>query len=89
MITGNPEQDAQTFINRGVLIELCECDNCNEMVEAEQIKPETDNLCDDCKKLDFCICGEVLDDCLYCKPSKVDLFQKIRGFWIGLMQDFI
>ena len=91
MKIGEPEADAQLFyeMRDDRAEEVSECEHCKEWVDADEIDVRTNYLCNDCKELDFCICGEVVDKCLYCKPSEIGLLEKIRGFWIGLMQDFI
>lgn len=71
MRTDNPEQDAQTFYESQIDldIELHNCAHCDEPVPSSEINPETDYMGKSCgcQSIDFCSCGEPRKECEHCK----------------------
>ncbi len=48
-----------------------ECVNCLALVPENDIKPETNNHCVECQKIDFCNCGEPISECNDCTALEV------------------
>jgi hypothetical protein len=59
-------------------IDLDMCIHCKEWVHDIEIRPETNHLCNTCKELDFCDCGEVRSECSYCSMPWVS--RKLHTF---------
>lgn len=65
---------------------LEECTNCKVMVPECEISPETDNECDDCKKIERCMCGDPIEQCTSCDKS---LLGKWREWLINKLENLI
>jgi len=69
---------------------LSECDHCDTWVYYTEINRETNYLCDECKKIDFCDCGEVRKECSFCSmPLFWRLFEKTRANIIYKLKNLI
>ena len=88
--TDDPVRDADNFLmwQESFPTPKEECVHCKEWVEADEINPETNNLCIDCQKIDFCDCGEPRHECWYCSaPKWMQRFYDFRNTWIYKMQN--
>lgn len=67
-------------------VELSVCDHCNDEVYYSEITPESNFMCLECVKIDFCDCGEVRKECSVCGRSLFDIF---RDYLINKLENAI
>ena len=68
---------------------LSECDHCETWVYYTQINRETNYHCEECKKLDFCSCGEERSRCSFCSmPWLSRVFEKARNGFIYKFKNY-
>lgn len=67
-------------------LELSVCDHCNEEVYYSEITPESNFMCLECFKIDFCDCGEVRKECSYHDRPLFDIF---RDYLINKLENIL